>query len=154
MVKKNSLQGKIREFEILLKIREKSGNFKKSYLCKVKIFKFYSCSDVATGVNLHKCLNKIYYIIYGRLSNGHKLTPNDCFHAVFQIEIRPDMALIMLSVSFLNFLCTCFLSNVLFREYSITASVFCILACYMRNPFGHFNVFNGSAHTKPEWQNL
>ena len=40
MVKKNSLQGKIREFEILLKIREKSGNFKKSYLCKVKIFKF------------------------------------------------------------------------------------------------------------------
>ena len=49
MVKKYSLQGKIREFEILLKIREKSGNFKKSYLCKVKIFKFYSCSDVATG---------------------------------------------------------------------------------------------------------
>ena len=49
MVKKKSLQGKIREFEILLKIREKSGNFKKSYLCKVKIFKFYSCSDVATG---------------------------------------------------------------------------------------------------------
>ena len=49
MVKKNSLQGKIREFEILLKIREKSGNFKKSYLCKVKTFKFYSCSDVATG---------------------------------------------------------------------------------------------------------
>ena len=46
---KNSLQGKIREFEILLKIREKSGNFKKSYLCKVKIFKFYSCSDVVTG---------------------------------------------------------------------------------------------------------
>ena len=44
---KNSLQGKIREFEILLKIREKSGNFRKSYLCKVKIFKFYSCSDVA-----------------------------------------------------------------------------------------------------------
>ena len=42
-VKKNSLQGKIREFEILLKIREKSGNFKKSYFCKVKIFKFYSC---------------------------------------------------------------------------------------------------------------
>ena len=41
--------GKIRDFEILLKIREKSGNFKKSYLCKVKIFKFYSCSDVATG---------------------------------------------------------------------------------------------------------
>ena len=37
---KNSLQGKIREFEILLKTREKSGNFKKSYLCKVKIFKF------------------------------------------------------------------------------------------------------------------
>ena len=35
--------------EILLKIRGKSGNFKKSYLCKVKIFKFYSCSDVATG---------------------------------------------------------------------------------------------------------
>ena len=30
MVKKNSLQGKIREFEILLKIREKSGNFKKT----------------------------------------------------------------------------------------------------------------------------
>ena len=28
MVKKNSLQGKIREFEILLKIREKSGNLK------------------------------------------------------------------------------------------------------------------------------
>ena len=54
----------------------------------------------------------------------------------------------MLSVSFLNFLCTCFLSNVLFKEYSITASVFCILACYMRNPFGHFNFFNGSAHTK------
>ena len=49
MVKKNSLQGKIRKFEILLKIREKSGNFKKSYLCKVKIFKFYICSDVATG---------------------------------------------------------------------------------------------------------
>ena len=48
-VKKNSLQGKIREFEILLKIREKSGNLKKSYLCKVKIFKFYNCSDVATG---------------------------------------------------------------------------------------------------------
>ena len=48
MVEKNSLQGKIREFEILLKIREKSGNFRKSYLCKVKIFKFYSCSDVAT----------------------------------------------------------------------------------------------------------
>ena len=46
---KKSLQGKIREFEILLKIREKSGNFKKYYLCKVKIFKFYSCSDVATG---------------------------------------------------------------------------------------------------------
>ena len=46
---KKSLQGKIREFEILLKIREKSGNFKKSYLCKVKIFKFCSCSDVATG---------------------------------------------------------------------------------------------------------
>ena len=40
MVKKNSLQGKIREFEILLKIREKSGNFRKSYLCKAKIFKF------------------------------------------------------------------------------------------------------------------
>ena len=49
MVKKKSLQGKNREFEILLKIREKSGNFKNSYLCKVKIFKFYSCSDVATG---------------------------------------------------------------------------------------------------------
>ena len=49
MVNKYSLQGKIREFEILLKIREKSGNFKTSYLCKVKIFKFYSCSDVATG---------------------------------------------------------------------------------------------------------
>ena len=49
IVKKNSLQGKIREFEILLKIREKSGNFKKFYHCKVKIFKFYSCSDVATG---------------------------------------------------------------------------------------------------------
>ena len=48
MVKKNSLQGKIREFEILLKISEKSGNFRKSYLCKVKIFKFYSYSDVAT----------------------------------------------------------------------------------------------------------
>ena len=48
-MKKNSLHGKIREFEILLKIREKSGNFKKSYLCMVKIFKFYSCSDVATG---------------------------------------------------------------------------------------------------------
>ena len=47
---KNSLQGKIREFEILLKIREKSGNLKKSYHCKVKIFKFYSCSDVATKV--------------------------------------------------------------------------------------------------------
>ena len=47
--KKKSLQGKIREFEILLKIRGKSGNFKKSYLCKVKIFKFYSCLDVATG---------------------------------------------------------------------------------------------------------
>ena len=46
---KNSLQGKIREFEILLKISEKSGNFRKSYLYKVKIFKFYSCSDVATG---------------------------------------------------------------------------------------------------------
>ena len=46
---KNSLQGKIREFEIFLKIREKSENLKKSYLCKVKIFKFYSCSDVATG---------------------------------------------------------------------------------------------------------
>ena len=30
MMKKNSLQGKIREFEILLKIRGKSGNFKKS----------------------------------------------------------------------------------------------------------------------------
>ena len=45
---KKSLQGKIREFEILLKIMEKSGNLKKSYLCKVKIFKFYSCSDVAT----------------------------------------------------------------------------------------------------------
>ena len=44
MVEKNSLQGKIREFEILLKIREKSGNLKKS----VKIFKFYSCSAVAT----------------------------------------------------------------------------------------------------------
>ena len=27
----------------------KSGNFKKSYLCKVKILKFYRCSDVATG---------------------------------------------------------------------------------------------------------
>ena len=49
MVEKKSLQGKIREFEILLKIRGKSGNFKKSYLCKVKIFKCYSCSDVATG---------------------------------------------------------------------------------------------------------
>ena len=47
--KKNPCMGKIREFEILLKIREKSGNFKKSYLCQVKIFKFYSCSDVATG---------------------------------------------------------------------------------------------------------
>ena len=45
-MKKNSLQGTIREFEILLKIREESGNFKKSYLCKVKIFKFCSCSDV------------------------------------------------------------------------------------------------------------
>ena len=32
MVKKNSLQGKIREFEILLKIREKSGNFKKIFV--------------------------------------------------------------------------------------------------------------------------
>ena len=49
MVKKNALQGKIRESEILLKIREKSGNLKKSYLCKVKIFKFFSCSDVSTG---------------------------------------------------------------------------------------------------------
>ena len=49
MVKKNSLQGIIREFEILLKIREKSGNFKKSYLSKVKIIKLYSCSDVDTG---------------------------------------------------------------------------------------------------------
>ena len=49
MVKKKSLQGKIREFEILLTIREKSENFEKPYLCKVKIFKFYSCSDVATG---------------------------------------------------------------------------------------------------------
>ena len=50
MVKKKIPAGKkIREFEILLKIREKSGNFKKSYLCKVKIFKFYSCSAVATG---------------------------------------------------------------------------------------------------------
>ena len=29
MVKKKSLQGKIREFEILLKIREKLGNLKK-----------------------------------------------------------------------------------------------------------------------------
>ena len=47
--KKKSLQGNIREFENLLKIREKSGNLKKSYLCKVKIFKFCSCSDVATG---------------------------------------------------------------------------------------------------------
>ena len=47
--KKNSLQVKIREFEILLKIREKSGNFNKSYLCKVKTYKFYSCSDVAGG---------------------------------------------------------------------------------------------------------
>ena len=28
MMKKNSLQGKIREFEILLKVREKSGNLK------------------------------------------------------------------------------------------------------------------------------
>ena len=46
---KNSLQRKIREFEIFLKIREKAVNFKKSYLCKVKIFKFHSCSDVATG---------------------------------------------------------------------------------------------------------
>ena len=54
-MKKNSLQGKIREFEILLKIREISGNFKKSYLCKVKIFKFYSCSDVATGALLLIC---------------------------------------------------------------------------------------------------
>ena len=33
MVKKNSLQGKIKEFEILLKIREKSGNLKESSLC-------------------------------------------------------------------------------------------------------------------------
>ena len=50
MVKKNSLQGKIREIKILLKIREKSGNLKKkTYLCKVKIFKFYRFSDVATG---------------------------------------------------------------------------------------------------------
>ena len=32
MVKKKSLQGKIREFEILLKIREKSGNFRKIIL--------------------------------------------------------------------------------------------------------------------------
>ena len=32
----NSLQGKIREFEILLKIREKSGNFKKNYLVRSK----------------------------------------------------------------------------------------------------------------------
>ena len=47
---KNTLQGKIREFEIFLKIREKSGNSKKSYLYKVKISKFYSCSDVATDV--------------------------------------------------------------------------------------------------------
>ena len=31
-MKKNSLQGKIREFEILLKIRGKSGNFKKSFV--------------------------------------------------------------------------------------------------------------------------
>ena len=37
---KKSLQGKIREFEILLKIREKSGNFKKSYLCKSKYSNF------------------------------------------------------------------------------------------------------------------
>ena len=49
LVEKNSLLGKIRKFEILLKIREKSGNLKKSYLRKVKIYKFYSCSDVATG---------------------------------------------------------------------------------------------------------
>ena len=49
MVNKYSLQGKNRELENLLKIREKSGNLKKSYLCKVKIFKFYTCSDVATG---------------------------------------------------------------------------------------------------------
>ena len=54
MVKKNSLQGKIGEFEILLKIREKSGNFKKSYLCKVKIFKFYSCSDVVSFCHMLK----------------------------------------------------------------------------------------------------
>ena len=33
----------------MLKLREKSGNLKKSSLCKVKIFKFYNCSDVATG---------------------------------------------------------------------------------------------------------
>ena len=32
-----------------LKFGRNSGNFKKSYLCKVKIFKFCSCSDVATG---------------------------------------------------------------------------------------------------------
>ena len=49
MVKKKFPAGKnqgIRNFA------ENQGNireFKKSYLCKVKIFKFYSCSDVATG---------------------------------------------------------------------------------------------------------
>ena len=39
-MKKNSLQGKIREFEILLKIREKSGNFKNLIFVRSKYSNF------------------------------------------------------------------------------------------------------------------
>ena len=74
-MKKNSLQGKIREFEFLLKIREKSGNFKKAYLCKVKIFKFYSCSDVATAICLKylQIYLKVEYLfaVYSVFSFSH-----------------------------------------------------------------------------------
>ena len=40
MVKKKSLQGKIREFEILLKIREKSGNLKNLNFVRSKYSNF------------------------------------------------------------------------------------------------------------------
>ena len=39
-MKKNSLQGKIREFEILLKIREKSGNLKNLTFVRSKYSNF------------------------------------------------------------------------------------------------------------------
>ena len=56
MVKKNSLQGKIREFEILLKIREQSGNFKKSYLCKSKYSNFIAVQMLLLVVSFCRML--------------------------------------------------------------------------------------------------